>query len=563
MKLSKQEVEALNDLSALLSYKRTPIINKFLKCRSKLIGIYTGNQFGKTSVASYSYVLRVMGLHPVPEKNVDYPWCEPCGLRWSFATYPRDNKCPKCGATLTVFMNSVRVIRFASETLPGQSANEKTGGLEVKNTQYPEWKKWAPPSIIKKDITARSPSITVRSLLSGGPDITIEFVSYGQSTQSTAGTQRFSVWEDEEAPLAFHEEQLPRLLAADGDLLITLTAANRNSWNYDEVFERADEYIRSRTICDKFGLPPYEKKSDRVNISVFQAATDDNPTLRPDVIERLFESYDDPDVIAIRRYGIFKQVSGRILKSFDFGVHVINESKYFPTGVPASGTHARLIDYHERTNWAVGWAYLSEDDELFIYDELNPCPEMMVTKDIAEDIGSRSGPERRFTLNLIDPLAQKTQSNTGMSVVDDLNRIFLSMKREGVCTGGFWQPWDTKSTRGRDQLITRLKNSVAVGVPFNNVVTRNGRAEKLPTVWIFSRCKNYSNSFKNWRWEEWSTASAAKEDKDTPQQKWSHFPMTVEAVLKDLRFRPTRGPSMRTTAEDRTLRYFTRERATA
>jgi len=502
-----------------------------------------------------------MGLHPTVEKNVDYPWCEPCELRWNFATYPKDNKCPKCGKILTIFFNSVRVLRFASETLPGQSADKVGGGIEVKNTIYPEIKRWIPQSIIKKDITARSPSITLKALLSGGPDITCEFVSYGQSTQSTAGTQRFRVWCDEEPPWAFYEEQLPRLLAANGDFWISLTAANRNSWVYDEIFERADEYNRTQIICDKYGLKPVERKSANVNISVFQAATDDNPTLRPDVIERLFESYDDPDVIAIRRYGIFKQVSGRILKSFDFGVHVINEAKYFPSGVPSIGTHARLIDYHERTNWAVGWMYLSEDDELFIYDESNPCPEMMVTKDIAEDIGSRSGPERRFTLNLIDPLAQKTQSNTGMSVVDDLNRIFLSLKREGVCTGGFWMPWDTKSTRGRDQLITRLKNSVAVGVPFNNMVTRNGRAERLPTIWIFSRCKNYANSFKNWRWEEWASASNAKEDKDTPQQRWSHFPMTVEAVLKDMRFRPTRSASMRTTAEERTLRYFTREGA--
>lgn len=562
MQLSKQEVQALNDLSVLLSFQRTPIIEKFLHSKARsVIGIFSGNQFGKTAMCAYANVLSVMGLHPVPEKNVDYLWCEPCGLKWNFATFPKSNKCNKCGGDIQIFFNSVRVLRFASETLPGQSATEKSGGVEVKNTQYPEFKKWLPPSVLKKDITARAPSMTLRALLSGGPDITVEYVSYSQTTQSTAGTQRFRIWEDEEAPYAFHEEQLPRLLAVDGDLWVSLTASNRNSWTYDEIFERADEYHRTDTICQKYGLRPYEKKSDRINISVFQAATDDNPTLRPEVIERLFESYDDPDVVAIRRYGIFKQVSGRILKSFDWSVHVINESKYFPQGVPSTGTHVRALDFHERVPWAIGWMYLSEDNELFLYDELNPSPEMKVTKEIVEEMACKSGPERRFLFNLIDPLATKTQSNTGTSVVDDINRIFLSLRREGVCTGGYWEPWDSKSTRGRDQIIQRLKNSIAVGKPFNNVISRNGKMEKLPTIWIFSKCRQFASSFKNWRWEEWAVGDQNREDKNTAQQKWSHFPMTVEAVLKDVRFRAVRPHTRRTSAEDQVLRYFKRASA--
>jgi hypothetical protein len=179
---------------------------------------------------------------------------------------------------------------------------------------------------------------------------------------------------------------------------------------------------------------------------------------------------------------------------------------------------------------------------LFIYDEYNPSPEQLITQDIAREIAIRSG-NRQYRLDLIDPLAVKAQPNTGLSVVDDLNRLFTMFKREGLCTGGYWQPWDTKGTRGRENIRERLKNSVACGKPFNNVVQKKDRKEFLPTVWIFAKCKNFAHSFKNWRWEEWGTSAAhtVKEEKNAPQQKWSHFPMVAEAFLKDNRFHPTKG----------------------
>jgi len=101
--------------------------------------------------------------------------------------------------------------RLASETLPGETTDGKgETSTEVKNTLYPELKKWLPPFLIKKDITARSPKMVIKSGV-GGPDIVVEFVSYNQSVQSTAGSQRFIIKCDEEPPKAFWEEQLPRL----------------------------------------------------------------------------------------------------------------------------------------------------------------------------------------------------------------------------------------------------------------------------------------------------------------------------------------------------------------
>jgi hypothetical protein len=213
----------------------------------------------------------------------------------------------------------------------------------------------------------------------------------------------------------------------------------------------------------------------------------------------------------------------------------------------------------------VGWLYLSDSNELFIYYEANPSPEQMITQDIAREIAIKSG-NRKYRLDLMDPLAEKAQPNTGLSVVDDMNRMFAMFKREGICTGAYWQVWSTKGTRGRENIRERLKNSIACGKPFNNLVQRKekGEAKKvfLPTIWIFSKCKHFSNSFKNWRWEEWATSATQtiKEEKNTPGQRWSHFPMVVEAFLKDNRFQPTKDGYWGKAPKQEPGRYFQNRR---
>ena len=534
--LTTHEVSQLNDLSIFLSYQMSDIDRKFLHLPHKIIGLFSGNQKGKTCVAMYSTVLSIMGRHPVVEKNFDYYKCL-CGEKWNATRRPKTGKC-KCGGDIKLYCNSVRTARLASETLPGETTDQKGDtSTEVKNTLYPELKKWLPPFLIKKDITARSPKMVIKSGV-GGPEIVIDFVSYNQSVQSTAGSQRFIIKCDEEPPKAFWDEQLPRLLAADGWLEISLTPANYISWCHDEIFDRASVYHRSKIVADKFyGGKELEIIRDDNQIAVIQAATDDNPTLRPEVIERLFENYDDEDTIAIRRYGIFKQVSGRIFKDFD-RIHIIDEHTWFPDGINMDWFHARGLDYHGRNPWAVGWVALSDTDELFVYDEYNPSPEHNTTDAIASEIVSKSK-DYRYKLNLVDPLIKASQIKPNWTVLDDMNDCFLRLKKAGVGTGGNWEVWDTKSERGRDNIKIRLKNSIICGKPFNNSQTKDGKTVTLPTIWIFSRCKNFINSFKNWRYEEWANTGAnhAKEDKNNPQQKWSHFPIVIEGLLKDFRFR--------------------------
>jgi len=240
--------------------------------------------------------MRILGTHPVETKN----------LR------------PDC---------PIRIIRFASETLP----TDPEGG-EVKNTQYPAFKKRLPPSLLKKDITIRKPVMTIKDP-QGGSDIFVEFVSYNQTTQSQAGVQRFSIWCDESAPLEFYEEQRPRLLSAKeygygGDLIYSLTPAEFIGWEFDQLFERAEIYIRSPHVCDRVlqrtGERPrnIETTDMKTGIAVIMAATDDNPVYSKEMLDEEYSTYDDENIIDIRRYGLFKQVCS--LKDLGIGLQSLD-----------------------------------------------------------------------------------------------------------------------------------------------------------------------------------------------------------------------------------------------
>ncbi len=465
-------------------------------------GMRTHNSM-KTASAAYSYVLRILGMHPIEKKNIR----------------PND---------------PIRIFRFSSETLPNEAE-----GKEVRNTQYPEFKKWLPPSLIKKDITIRKPVMTLLDP-QGGPDIYVEFTSFNQDTQAQAGVQRKSVWIDEHAPKQFYEEQLPRLLAADGDIVYTLTPAQEHlDWEYDEIYERADVIVRSDLVLNRIlqrtgeKLSQFEYSGNKNGIGVIMAATDDNPTLTKEVIDDMFALFADDDVVDIRRYGLFKQISGKIYKQFDKRIHVISANDYFANGIPHTWVHARGIDYHEQNPWAVGWISMSPTNEAFIWNEFNPSPNTYITSEVAKEIAEKSG-DKIYYLNLIDPLAAKKQSNTNRSVIEDMNEHFAMLRREGIGTGGYWQSWDTKNLFGREEIRTRLWNSRIVGRPFNNKITKSGHDQYLPTIWILDTCPLAIEYMNNWRKEEWShrDANLSKDSKDNPQQKWSHFNMVWEAVFK-------------------------------
>lgn len=572
-----------------MSFKMTWIYLRFLGLPPyyNKIAWFCGNQFGKSGGIIYHYVLRFFGVHPVPEKNYLYFECENghtytrpapwpgyhhfkmqdgyCFRRGSGALdtsevvkFPMNLEC-SCGAKLKIHQRLSSTYRFCSENLPMDKEGSGIESSEIRNRTYPELKKWLPPYLIKRDISQRSPSMRISDPNAGctfgneqnaifypGKDIVVEFLSYSQEVQSGAGQQRISVFCDEESPYAFYEEQPPRLMAENGDFLLGLTPANRMSYTFDEFYEEGELFVRSKTIADYYKEQGEEAKAKRVDrtskkskIAIFQAATDDNPVLSKKVIDGML-NYKDDDTVATRRYGIHRQVKGRIFKNFDWKTHFIKGEDYFTGGLPPLfWTHFRGIDVHPRTPYACGTCTLSPRDELFIWYAEPISPEKYTVYQIMRQFISETS-QYRFKIGLCDPEAKTIKVNL-VSIYDELNRVTSELKREGVGQGGYWEPWNTKGEFGRDKIKERLQNSRRVGRPFNNEILEEGRKKYLPTLWILDTAREAAEAMQKWSWEDFAdqTSLTTKDAKNTPQQKWSHFNMVWEAILKHTGFRFT------------------------
>ena len=558
VQLSPEEIKIINDMEPmLLEFQRTWLVKTFLRRPERTVFLVCGNQVGKTTMIIFSYILRLYGFHPVEWKNMR-PHVK------------------------------VRTIRFASGSLP----MDKNEDGETTNTIYPILKRWLPKHLIVDDITSRRQNVVVRDP-QGGKNVIFEFVSYKQEVKTTQiGQQRFSYYEDEDGPKTFHEEQIPRLLKTQeqgygGDIVMSLTPAEHLGWQFEDIFEKASVYIRTAKVIAAYKrylkkeLKQFEYTGNHSSIAVIQAASDDNKTLPRNPlhcdsirctekenqgIAPTFTKTDkenqwgfkpyrcndndcgmlvyapldaacndlgDLDIILIRRYGIFKQVSGAIFKQYDAHVHLIDLNKYFPIGINHEWKHARAIDYHTRIKWAVVWVVISPHDEIFIYNELNPDPRSLITLEISKIIIDISG-DYEYYLNLIDPLAGEKQPKTGTSTLDDLNNYFYEFKQRNRGTGGFWQPWDTKSERGLNAIQERLQNAKLVGQPFCNKIVKEGREIYLPTLWIGNQCYNMAYSLKNWREELWANREmlVSHDEKGKPEGKNSHFCRCIDGLLK-------------------------------
>jgi len=124
--------------------------------------------------------------------------------------------------------------------------------------------------------------------------------------------------------------------------------------------------------------------------------------------------------------------------------------------------------------------------------------------------------------------------------MDEIHRDY------GYGTVGYWRGWDTKDTKGRDEIKKRLKNAMKVGKPFNNKYMERGEKKRLPTLWICDTCPKFDESIRKWSFEEWATAQgrSIKDPKVMVQQKYSHDNMVLECLAKDHRLRPFTRPVM-------------------
>jgi hypothetical protein len=432
---------------------------KYLHSDADIRANIKGNQAGGTSICAFDIASRLLRIHPVKKRNV---------------------------------LN--KPIRCVSKVKPQQEGDEE-------NQQYVELRRLVPAYLIKKDVTARSSTMIVRDPLAG-PDNKVEFMSSSQELDAFMSVQRAAYYQDEEVEKLKWDESCVRLLKEGGDATINLTPAKGLDWVFDSIWRRARKIHRSKIICEKYGFPSVEETGVKSGIEAFCWATDDNPVMTKATIDRIFEGIDDPDELAMRRYGVFRQVSGRIYKSFEDKIHVKPFDKYFDASVFRTYWNYRIIDYHPSKPWDVSFVVVTPRNEWIVWNELHQTHDNRTTLELRDEIKTESllkEDEEYNRCTLIDPLSTVKQTNTGFSTFDDLAMGSAGLRRLTTA--------DTKNSQGRMNIKMRMKNSAICGVPENNLV-KNGEEDPrygyyLPTIWFLDNCRRHVEHFKSWRYVDW------------------------------------------------------------
>jgi hypothetical protein len=439
----------------LLSFKMHPMALKYIMSEAPIRVNIKGNQGGGTSAAMYDVTLRTLGIHPVAKRN-----------------------------TLN------KPIRLVSKIVPEGEDDEQ-------NQQYVELRRLLYPlGIVDKKITARNKVMGVRT---NGTAKQLEFMASTQELDAFMSVQRSAYYQDEEIERSKWDESLKRLLKEGGDVTLTLTPVKGLDWVFDSIWCRASKIYRSKCICDKFGYPEVEDTGKKTGIEIFCWATDDNPALDAETINRIFENFDDPDELAMARYGVFRQVSGRIYKIFDEKIHKVPAAEVFSTKLFQTYWNYRIIDFHPGKPWYVSFLGISPHNEWFVWHELKQSHDSRTTLELRDEIKDNSILEEDDEFNrctLIDPLSNMKQGNTGFSTFQDLSMGEYGLRRLTEA--------DTKNNGGRENIKMRLRNSCICGVPGNNI-NKNDHEESrygiyLPTLWILDNCPGHVDHFKNWRY---------------------------------------------------------------
>jgi hypothetical protein len=479
-----------NMFSAIGDFIWHPMAFKYHRSDSNTRLIIKGNQGGGTATAMMDLALRILGIHPNKRRN-------------------RFNK----------------PIRCVSKVVPKDHDDEE-------NQQFVEFRRLIPPELWVKKLTARSKVGHIRRMC-GGPDAKIEFMASTQDLDAFMSVQRSAYYQDEEIERVKWDENMMRLSKAasddmGGDLTLSMTPVKGLDWSYDSLWKRATRIYRSKIIQDKFGLPAVEEHNNDNDIEIFSWSTYDNPAMTKDGVKNITKDIDDEDELAMRVYGVFRQVSGRIYKVFDERYHVIPFEKFFDASLFRNYWHYRIIDFHPTKPWYITWVAVSPTHEWFVWNELKATHDRTTSFELRDIIKSESllGEDEEYNRRTyIDPLACVSQNNTNRSVKDDISSGDEGLRRV--------ESADTKNNNGRVNVKTRLKNALSCGVPGNNLDTKSPPDIRFgsyrPTLWFFDNCEEHIEHFRSWRLVDFKQAHVrATRTSKKESEKWSDYCRNLE-----------------------------------
>lgn len=349
--------------------------------------------------------------------------------------------------------------------------------------------------------------VRIESTQQGGPrQLTfpntsiVRFFTHDQDTYRLAGDTWHVVAVDEPAPRV-HVIELQRGLSRyRGKTFMVMTPLSE-PWIFDEVY----------TAAGNLG-------GERKDIFALTAFPDENLKSKGGHLE-------DADVLAFRNslseeekeariHGRWMHLLGRVYKSFDERVHIIDND----LALPEDRTHGVTIDPHDRLPFAISFWYVTRDGSIGIYDEWPRQPfEEMVSCDLTIDdysaILAEENEKHSLFWKIMDPnFGRKKAVVTGFTIAEEFQLRGHAFQTDCI----------DDLTAGHRAVEEYLKwDKTKEFSPINQ-----------PKLFIHRNCHNHIKSFKNYIWDEYRGRTAeGKAPKQKPKEKFKHFCDTVRYTI--------------------------------
>jgi phage terminase large subunit-like protein len=309
----------------------------------------------------------------------------------------------------------------------------------------------------------------------------IDICTYDQDPASMASVELDGIWADEEMPERIYAESITRLISRKGKLWLTVTP------------------LYSLTWAMKFW-----KTCDDPNVEVLKFSIHDNSHLPQKEKEAIIAQWPEHER-ASRESGEFMEFQGLVYKELDPSVHILSShqpKRAYPV--------ICAVDPHPRKATVVTWAYVTPQDDVVFFDELEV--KGTATEIVAAILRKEATHGARTQLRVIDPAANKQVSGIGSS------RTTLREFQEAGMN------------------FSLADNATEAGM---NVVHEYVTYDKSKPVGNFNRPRCYFTADvpKTWEgmtsllWDEWGTGNTLRDEKERVKDYKKDFPDCVRYTL--------------------------------
>lgn len=437
--------------SRLMIYEPNPVMRYFHFSKAKTKAMFGGNRSGKTFSSIIELGMHFTGVVPKSLQGLQLPFPPNVRIRHCSADYPNIFE-KVIWPTIKTIIPTDYIVDVVKEQGRIKAITNKYGGF-------------------------------------------IEFMFYEQPLTKFYGASRHIVCYDEEPPESIRDENMMRLIDANGHEYFFFTPVSEIDrpmiWAYDKLLKAASRIVEK--IGDKISdisVPDGDPETHAFFASIY-----DNRSLDHKIIDRILAKYDKNER-EVRSLGHFMCQSGLVYKGFNEELHLIDP---FTDWIKSDDyTLYVAIDPHPRVPHAALFMVARRDGILFLVDEL--YSEADTAADLVQMIKAKCM-GKPVECILIDPLAYTRDPSTNSCFAYDLADAGL-------------YPIPISSSKDKSRGIIKVKELLATPGAF----------------FVNRECKRFYYEITHWVWDAWKKdTDNVKGIKQKPIDKNDH---TMECLYR-------------------------------